>query len=244
VLSESAARTLFGSTDPIGQHVQLATAYMRNEATAQVVGVVSDVRYDGITDPAGPVVYAPALQFAPRRMYVLVRTAGDPAVYAAAMRNAAREVASDVPVLRLLTLNEHLSGVLARTRLMALLLGSFAAFALALSVIGVFGIIAFSVEQRRSEIGLRLALGAEPSGVANLVAGTGFAWFALGIGIGLPCAIAASRALRGLLYDIPATDGITYAAVIGTLLVTGALGAWIPARRAANVDPRETLRAG
>jgi ABC-type antimicrobial peptide transport system permease subunit len=124
------------------------------------------------------------------------------------------------------------------------LLTAFSCFAFALAVIGVFGIIAWSVEQKRSEIGIRIALGATPSHVANLMAGKGFAIFACGVGIGVPAAVAASRLLRGLLYDIAPTDGLTFGIVIVALLLTGALAAWIPARRAASTDPGDALRSG
>jgi putative ABC transport system permease protein len=176
-------------------------------------------------------------------MYVVVRTSSDPRALADAARAAVHDVAPSVPVMSMLTMNEHLGGVLARTRWMATLLSAFALFALSLAVTGMFGIIAFSVQQRRSEIGLRIALGAQPSAVARMVAAQGFGWFVLGAAIGLPIALATSRALRGLLYEIAPSDPLTYGIVIAALLVAGVFGAWVPALRATRVDPLDALRA-
>jgi predicted permease len=242
LLSESAARSLFGSTNPIGKTIKLATAFLRDDATAEVVGVVGDARYGEITALPSPAVYGPALQFATRSMYMMARTKGDPVLLAPLVRRAVRDAAPGVPVMRTLTLEEHLADVLARTRLLAMLLTAFAIFAFALAIIGVFGVIAWSVEQRRSEIGIRIALGASPSHVANAVAGTGFAWFALGVGLGVPCAVAATRVLRGLLYDIAPTDGLTYGIAITTILITGAVASYVPARAAARIDPATAMR--
>ncbi|HEX6694168.1 MAG TPA: ABC transporter permease [Longimicrobiales bacterium] len=243
LLSESAARHLFGNADPLGQRMKLATAYLRDDASAEVVGIVSDVRYDGVTDPPGRSVYAPALQMASRSMYVFVRTTGNPADLAPAIRAAVQEAAPGVPVTTLQTMKHHFADVLARTRLMTLLLGGFAVFALTLAMVGVFGVITFNVEQRRAEIGLRLALGAQPHAVAARIALHGLAWFGIGITVGIPAAFAASRMLQGLLYDIAPTDVTTYACVLVTLAAAGLAGAWLPSRRAASVDPCCTLRS-
>ena len=242
LLSESAARSLFGNADPIGQTIQLATAFLRDNATAEVVGIVNDARYGEITAAPAAAVYGPALQFASRSMYMMARSDSDPSLLAPVIRNAAREAAPGVPVVKMLTLEEHLASVLARTRLLAVLLTSFAIFAFALAIIGVFGVIAWSVEQRRSEIGIRIALGATPTRVANLVAANGFLFFAVGVALGVPAAIVGTKMLRGLLYDISTTDGLTFGIVITGLAVVGALAAYIPARRAAGVDPAEALR--
>jgi predicted permease len=244
LLSESAARSLFGGANPVGQTISLGTAFLPKGEKAEVVGIVGDARYGEITAAPAAAVYGPALQFAYRGMYLMARTNGDPSLLAPIARNVVRDAAPGVPVTKILTLDEHLASVLARTRILAVLLTAFSCFAFALAVIGVFGIIAWSVEQKRSEIGIRIALGATPSHVANLMAGKGFAIFACGVGIGVPAAVAASRLLRGLLYDIAPTDGLTFGLVIVGLLLTGALAAWIPARRAASTDPGDALRSG
>jgi putative ABC transport system permease protein len=200
------------------------------------------VRYRDLAD-ARATLYMPAQQFGVPVSTIVMRTPADAATAAAIARDATRAVDPDVAVLRVATFAELLDQPLSRPRFNALLLGIFAAAALLLAAVGLYAVVNAFVRQRTTEIGIRLALGAAPDRVVRDVLSEGARLTALGIGIGLALALAASRALESLLFSVRPTDPPTYAAVALTLAAVALLACYVPARRAARVDPMIALRA-
>jgi putative ABC transport system permease protein len=208
-----------------------------------VVGVVGDVPYSGLAAPIDPVVYYPFERYPFVGMELFVRTAGDPASVVASVRRAVLEIDPELPITRVATLDETLAQSVAGERFNTLTLGLFAALAFALAAIGIYGVVAYGVTQRRHEIGVRIALGAQRRDVVRLVVMRALRPVAAGVVVGLAAAVAATGAVRGLLYGTSPHDPATYAAVATLLLAVAALAAYAPGRRAAGADPVAALRA-
>jgi predicted permease len=240
LVSETAARTYWPNEDPLGKPVSVGQGGFWKD-TAYVVGVVGDVRYETIDAPPRPDVYLSYLQ-SPSRALLYVRTAGDPLAVAGAARRAVAEVASDAPVYEVRTLASRFGDALAFARLSAVLLACFAAAALGLATIGVYGVISFAAAERTREMGVRVALGATRGDVARLVLRQGLGIALAGGALGLAGAYAATRVLRSLLYDVTPSDPVTFAGVVALLLGVVLLASWTPARRASRVPPAEVLR--
>jgi ABC-type antimicrobial peptide transport system permease subunit len=214
-----------------------------------VVGVVGDVRHNGLRAPIKEKFYVPHAQFhlstgfAPRNMSLLVRTNADPISLAAPVREAVRGMDPTLPVAAVRPMTEIVSDALATARLAGVLLGLFAATALVLSAVGLFSVLAYLVGQRRREIGIRMALGAEPARVRRLVLGHGLRLASLGLVLGLGGALLSARLLEGLLVGITARDPSTFAAAPLLLLAVAFFASDFPARRATRVDPAAALRS-
>jgi len=213
-----------------------------------VIGVVGDVRYASLTEAPRPTWYIPEAQSgmvmrsARRTLSVLVRTSGDPSTLVGPVRNAVRDLDARVPLARVATLDQVVSSARAEPRFLMAVLGAFALLATILAAIGLYGVMAYYVRQRDREVAVRMAMGARSGQVVRLVLRQGLLPVAVGLASGLLLAVAASRALRGLLYGVGAFDPLTYATVIlGFTLVAG-LACALPARRAARIDPMEALR--
>jgi ABC-type antimicrobial peptide transport system permease subunit len=174
---------------------------------------------------------------------VFVRTAGDPSALAPHVRAAARRYAPFAPIFDMQTMGQRIGSATAQARFSAVLLGMFAAIALTVAMIGVYGVMAFAVAARTREIGIRMALGAAPARVLALVMREGALLAGLGLTIGVVAALGATRALRTQLFEISTTDPVTYVAMAALLGVALAAACWIPARRAARVDPLLAMRA-
>ena len=230
---------MFGEQDPLGKRVR---SWRDENLYREIVGVVDDVRFFGADDEIRPVFYVPYAQSSWSSMPVMLHTAGDPAALVAAVREAVREVDPTLAVGDVRTGDELLSTSLAQRRFAATLLGGFAALALLLAVTGVYGVLAYNVAQRRREIGIRMALGAVPAGVARMVVGEALRVLLLGLALGLFGALALSRLLGSLLFNIAPTDPLTYGGAALLLLLVALLAALIPARAAARVDPLRTIR--
>ena len=239
IVSREFARSMFGEQDPIGKRVR---SWRDENLYREIVGVVDDVRFFGADDEIRPVFYVPYEQSSWSSMPVMLHTAGDPAALIAAAREAVREVDPTLAVGSVRTGEELLSTALAQRRFAATLLGGFAALALLLAVIGVYGVLAYNVAQRRREIGIRMALGAVPAGVARMVVGEALRVLLPGLALGLVGAIALSRLLGSLLFNIAPTDPLTYGGAALLLLLVALLAALIPARSAARIDPLRTIR--
>jgi putative ABC transport system permease protein len=241
VVNETAARTFWPGEDPVGHR---ATAGQGGYGDgAEVIGVVGDVRYLQADEPAHPDVYVPYLQSPRSGMLLYIRTAGDPAALIGAVRREVRALNRDLPLFDVQTMDARISGATSKPRFTAILLAVFAGIALCLAAIGIYGVMSYLVTQRTREIGIRMALGARQSDVLSLVVRRGATLAALGIGIGTAGALAASRALTTLLYQIQPGDPATYVE-IGAVLAAVALAAcYLPARRASMVDPSRALRA-
>lgn len=244
IVNETLARAEFGSVSgAIGQRLVQQGGGRPGPFLVEIVGVVGNVRHTGLDTPPGPEIYRPLQQTFMFPMQVVLRTAGDPAPLAAAVRQAAFEVDPTVPVADLLTLQAVLSGSLGRQKLVALLLSVFAAIGLVLSVVGLYGVVAVGVAGRIREIGIRLALGASPQGLAGGVVGQGLRYALAGLVAGVPLAWALARYLASMVFGITARDPLTFA-LLPVLLVAVAIAAsYLPARRAARVDPIAVLRS-
>ncbi len=242
VVNAAAARKLFPGEDAVGHRMGLWVGAFRDSAQAEIVGVVGDVKYGAPTDEAQPQTYVPAAQYSNTGTFVFLRTAGDPRNVAAAARDVVRRANPDLAVFDVKTMAQRAGDVLARQRFSALLLGLFAGLAVLLAAVGLYGVLAYSVAARTRELGIRIALGARARDVLTLVVGQGARLVGVGLGVGLVAALLLTRVLGALLYDTPATEPATFAAVLALLAAVGLAAAWIPAQRAARVQPTTALR--
>jgi predicted permease len=239
IVSREFARSMFGEQDPIGKRVR---SWRDENLYREIVGVVDDVRFFGADDEIRPVFYVPYAQSSWNSMLVMLRTPGDPAALVASAREAVREVDPTLAIGNVRTGDELLTTALAQRRFAATLLGGFAALALLLAVTGVYGVLAYNVAQRRREIGIRMALGAVPAGVARMVVGEALRVLLLGLALGLFGALVLCRLLGSLLFNIAPTDPLTYGGAAMLLLFVALVAALIPARAAARVDPLRMIR--
>ncbi|MBZ5499087.1 MAG: ABC transporter permease [Acidobacteriia bacterium] len=237
VINETLARQLWPNQDPIGKRVQLKNKLQ------EVVGVVGDVRHLRPDLPSGAESYVPRAQTGGySTMFVAVRTAGDPTRAAEAVRAAIWAVDKDQPVQDMKTMDERLSGFAALRRIYTLLLGIFAGIAVALSAVGIYGVISYSVSQRQNEIGIRMALGAKPGEVMRMVLRQGLLLVAIGVLLGIAGALATNRALSNMLYGVRPTDPLTLLAVSLVLAAVALAACFLPAHRATRIDPLLALR--
>jgi predicted permease len=242
LISEALAHRYWPDRDPLGARITFGDPADSTSVWMTVVGIVGDVRQEGPAAPAYPQIYVPLAQVSSRSLLVALRTPGDPIALAAGVKRAVAEVDPSLALGRVATMEDRVSQTLARPRVNALLLGAFAATALILAALGIYGVIAYSVLQRTRELGIRMALGARANDVLRLVLGQGMAPVLAGLALGLAAAAAASRVLRGLLFGVAGTDPVTYAVVAGFLAAVALTASWLPARRAALADPVEALR--
>jgi putative ABC transport system permease protein len=239
VVTESWARTFFpGDRDVVGKHVGQGGS----EKQPTIVGVVGDVRNDGLNEPVQPTMYLPYAQAPDGGMTMVVRSSGDAAGMTSAVRDAVRAVDATIPVYDMSTMQDQVSRSILAQRLSGMVIGVFALMALVLATVGVYGLIAYSVAERRHEIGIRLALGAQGQDVRRLVVGQGVRLTLTGVAIGLVGAILVGRGIRGMLYGITAIHAPTLIAVSAILLSVAVFASWIPARRAARTDLLGALR--
>ena len=242
LIDETLAKAFFPKGDAIGQFLIDGSIGEKPGDGSQIVGIVGAVKDRNLMKNPQPVIYHPALQ-APRPfMNLAVRTAGDPAALVSAIQRRVRNLDRNLPVYKIATMEQNLSDSLMRRRFSMLLLAALAGFALCLAAVGVYSVISYSVGQRTREIGIRMALGAQPGSVHKLILRQGLRPVLAGLAAGLAASLAAMRALASLLYGVTATDPPTFLAVGGVLLAVSALACAIPARRAALVDPMAALR--
>ena len=175
-------------------------------------------------------------------MYLVVRSEGDPLGMAPAVRDRIRQVDPDVPASSLRTMEDRVSASLALPRLQAIVLGTFAGLALVLAGVGIYGVMSFTTRQRTREIGIRMAIGASSRAILSLLLGKGFVMVAAGVAAGLLGALALTRALRTLLFEVSPSDPVVFIAVTAALATIAMLAAWVPARRATRLEPVAALR--
>jgi putative ABC transport system permease protein len=240
IVNESLARRYFGNAAPLGQHITIERADVSKQVKAEIVGVVGDVRHEGLDTLAGPEFYVPYQQAPEQEMDLVVRAASVNA--AAGLRDRIKEVEPEQYISNVGPLTELLSASLARRRFDTMLTGLFAGLALLLATVGIFGVTAYAVTQRTREIGVRMALGARPWDVLRLVLGQGLRLILYGIGAGLVVALVLTRVLSTMLYGVTSTDPLTFIAVSLGLIFVALLACYIPARRATKVDPLIALR--
>jgi putative ABC transport system permease protein len=242
LINESFARRKFPGVDPVGRRVHVGPT---DRPWYTIVGVVGDVKQLSLAASRSDAVYMPTEQswFADHLLSLVVRTRGDPAALAPAIRAALWSVDKDQPIVRVATMDDLLSRSGSERRFAMILFTAFAVVALVLAAAGIYGVLSGSVTERTREIGVRAALGASRSEIRNLILRQGMTLAGVGALIGLAGAIAASRALETMLFGISHLDPITYIGVVALLMAVAALACWLPAWRAARVDPGITLRA-
>jgi putative ABC transport system permease protein len=247
LVNQAFAARFWPGEDPIGKRI--APAYGRSGETSDedrewqtVVGVVGDVRHMRLTNPPDLELFMPYEEMAPARMQVVVRTTLDTATTSSLLATAATSADPAQAVSPVLTMEEAMSRALASGRMSTALLAVFAGIALLLAAVGLYGVIACSVSQRTAEIGIRVALGADRQRVLRMVLGEGLTTTILGLGLGVAIAMAATRLLRAMLYQVSTLDAATFVTVTASLLAVALLATWVPARRATRVDPLVALR--
>jgi len=208
-----------------------------------VIGVVGDVRYGQMDEPPQPDVYIPHLQSSRSSLVLFVRTAGNPAALTQAVEREVHALDKNLPVYDVKTMNERIRDATSRARFSAVLLAVFAAIALVLAAVGIYGVMSYLVTQRTREIGIRIALGAGSADVLSLVVRRGATLALAGIAIGVAGALASTRVLATLLYEVKPGDPSTYITIAAVLAAVALLASYIPARRASSVDPSSALRA-
>lgn len=258
IVNEALARRFFAGQNPVGRPILLGVpdnlnrpgllpAGLEHFEWLTIVGLAADARNDGVSRPAVPEAYVPLAQSLDLRVMaasaaVVIRATGDPAGLANAVRAQVHAADPEQPIARLRTMDIALGGSLQQPRFNALLLSLFAGLALALSVVGIYGVVSHTVAQRTHEIGIRLAMGASPQGIRRLILAQSLRMAATGIAAGTAGAVAATRVLNGLLFGVTPGDPLTFAAAAGGLLLVAVVASWIPVRRATRLDPMMALR--
>jgi putative ABC transport system permease protein len=242
IINETLARQYFPQQDPVGKRLQTGD-YSPNGPWLTIVGVVADVKYSGLNEPTQPTLYTSFQQnLWWRSMFLVVKAGGDPLGLVNAVRNEVWALDRDLPVSQIKTMDQLMSDAVAEPRAYTLLLGALGAVALLLAAVGIYGVMAYAVTQRTHEIGVRMALGAQSGAVLRLVVGAGMKLALLGMAIGLLAAFALTRLMSKLLFDVSATDPVTFALIALLLMGVALLSCYLPARRATKVDPIAALR--
>jgi putative ABC transport system permease protein len=241
IVNEALARRYWPGEDPVGKQVP---GTCRKGAAALIVGVVADSKQDSVDSEAQPEVYHPYAQFPFASFLVtfVIRTASNPLDLAATVRNAVREIDPDQPVIQVRTMENVISESIWRQHFTASMLAAFAAVALLLSAVGIYGVLSYSVSRRRHEIGVRAALGATERDILRMVVGEGLFLALIGVPAGIVAALGLTRLMASLLYGIRPRDPLTFAALSLLITAVAVLASYIPARRATKVDPVVALR--
>ncbi|HKW34145.1 MAG TPA: ABC transporter permease [Candidatus Acidoferrum sp.] len=244
IINQAFADKYLSGVNPLGQK---AVIYMKSleesgNTPSEIIGVAGDVRQIGLDTPSEPTVYWPHPELVYNGMTILIRTSNDPLALVSAARNELQQMDPEQPMAAVTTMEQLLGDSLARSRFTMLLLGIFAALALVLASVGIYGVIAYGVTQRTQEFGIRIALGAEGRDVLRLVLGQGTRLVLLGIVLGVVLALALGKFLATLLYGISPADPLTFGGVAFLLAVVALAACYLPARRATRVDLIETLR--
>ncbi len=242
IINQSMARLFWPDEDPLGQRIQFQWP---DGPLYEVIGVVGDTKYLGLDEPTSGAMYVPFQQKTwvwARYMTYVLRTEADPHLLSAVVREEVRILDADLPILAMRTVEEQVSRSLANRRFSLLLLGLFAAVALALAAVGVYGVIAYAVTQRTREIGLRMALGARRRNIVGTLLQQGMLLVAVGSAVGLVGALALSRSIETLIFEVDSTDPWTYLGVVLVISTVALVATLIPAFRASRVDPMVALR--
>ena len=250
VINQTLARQFFPNTNPVGKRLKWGSASSPDPWTT-IVGVATDVHTDGVDQPELPAIYFPVAQHASgtgmsstmvRGLTYLIRTDGEPAALMNAVRRTVREADPELPVISLQPMTSVVSTSMASRRFNTVLLTTFSLLALALAAAGIYGLMAYAVVQRTREIGIRLAIGARPADVLRLIVGQATRIAAIGVGVGVVGALVLTRLMTALLFDVSPFDPVAFAAAAGLLLGVATVASYLPARRAASIDPQSAIR--
>jgi predicted permease len=244
VISRATAEEFWPGENPLGKRIKspFNTKYKTSEQWIEVAGIVDDVKYDSIDDEVEPVIYLPQWQPTILGDKLIVRVAGDPASAIGNIRSQVSALDKALPVYNVYTMRENIARVTSRYRYSAWLMGAFAALALLLSAMGLYGVMGYTVSARTQEIGIRIALGAQPSNITRLIVIDGVRLIGIGTILGLLAAFLSTRVLKSQLYGVETTDWQTFLLVSLMLVVVALLACYLPARRATKVDPMVALR--
>jgi len=241
IIDERLAGEYWPNESPLGKRIRFGPPES-NEPWHTIIGVVGAVRHERLDTVTRMTIYVPHQQIPIRGMTLAVRSITPPETLTAAVRNQVWELDRDQPVTGVRTMTEVISRSVWQSRLYTILFGAFAAVALILASVGIYGVMAYSVTQRTHEIGIRMALGAQVSDVLKMIVGQGMLLALIGVAAGLIGALALTRVMSSLLFDVSATDPQTFIGVSLLLTAVAFLACYIPARRATRVDPMVALR--
>jgi putative ABC transport system permease protein len=244
IVSETFARQHFPNEDPLGKRIKpgISTIDDENDPMREIVGVAGDVRNQNLSTESKPAYYVPQTQVPFSSMVAVVKTMNEPRSLISAVTKEVAAMDRDIPLFGVKSMDEYLSASVAAPRFSTTLLTIFAGVALVLTVVGLYGVMSYSVAQRTNEIGIRMALGAQSSDVLVMIVKQGSVLILLGLGIGLVGAFALTRVISSLLFGVTAKDPFTFAAVAVLLAIVALLACYIPALRATKVDPMNALR--
>jgi predicted permease len=242
VVDAEMVRRFWANTDPIGKRITFDDASKPDAKWATVVGVIDHTAHEGLEAEHRVQLYFPYSQLPQPQMTLAVRTVGDPSSIVNAVRGAIREVDSDQPIADVFTMDTLMDRAVGQRRLLMTLLATFAALAMVLAALGIYGVMAFDVTRRSQEIGVRMALGAARSNVLGLVLRQGLTLAGIGVVLGLVLAVVFKRVLQAQLFGIEATDPLTFLSVAAGLLAVATIATLLPALRATRVNPVQALR--
>jgi predicted lysophospholipase L1 biosynthesis ABC-type transport system permease subunit len=250
IINAILARQMFGDEDPVGRHmkpfagdVPLSHHWDGEASPREIVGVVGNVRQSGMVEGLEPIVYVPYQQVGwPLLGELVVRSVGSPLEIVSQLKSEVWELDRNLPVSDIRTMEEILAGSVGREQRVTVLLSFFAGVALLLAAVGIYGIVSYGARQRTQEIGVRMALGAQRVDVLRLVLAQGLVLTSIGIVVGLAAAVAVTRVLTNLLYEISSTDAVTYGAVSLLLVLVSVVAGLVPALRAVRLHPVTALR--
>jgi putative ABC transport system permease protein len=243
IVNERFAQQFFPKADPIGRRMKWGRDLKSEAPWLTIVGVAADVKPWSLTVPPVPEVFSPFAQDPRQWGWIVIRSEGaDPAALAPALRAEVRALDRDQPLTAVQTMERMVSESMTIPRLMAVLMAIFAGIAMVMAALGIYGVVSYSVAQRTHEFGIRMALGAGSPSVVKLVLRQAVWMLGLGLGIGVPAALAATSVLRSFLYGVGARDPLTFVLIPVALAAIGVVASYIPARRATRVDPVVALR--
>jgi len=239
VIDEAFAKKHFPDEDPIGQGLHIGNGV---DGFFDIVGVVRSVHYDSLDSTAVATMYVPIKQDNFSGVWVVARGKVDAAGLSGVVRGALHDIDPSLPAFSMSPLETIVAESVAQRRFSMLLLSVFATVALFLAAVGLYGVVAYGVSQRTREIGLRMAMGAQPGDVLSMIIGGGMRMALIGVVIGVAASLALARLIQAMLFDVTPFDATSYAATAGLLLVVAALACYLPARRAMRVDPTVALQ--
>jgi len=237
IVSESLGRKFWGQESPLGKRVTIGGAKQPSE----IVGVVGDVKEAGIDDVVTPGVYVPYQQQPWPAFTIVLRSSSDPKSLGNIIQREVMAIDKDQPIGTPITMEEVLAEKLSQRRLNMVLLGTFGIIALLLALIGIYGVISYTVTERTHELGLRMALGAQPRHILKLIVGQGMLLALIGVGIGFAVALGLSRYLSSLVFEISVTDPVIYLGCASLLCIAALIACYLPGRRAMKLDPMQAL---